>query len=375
MMRMNFTQKEKKKYLKELSTIYYRSLAGKATEREMKIAKKFSPYLINKLKKDFPLENIDMEKEEQEAQAMWSRIAGRLHLDCALLPEAEASCSEEDYRRAYAEELKKTERNERKVSVHRPVWMGYAAAIALITILLGGSLYLYENSNKAMDGVVAEVKARYTATNSINSYTLEDGTVADMNRDSELKIAKSFGGETRPVTMEGQVFFHVAKNPKKPFIITTQGLNVTVRGTSFEVMSYEEIEDKQVTVSTGRVEVANSQSGELLAVLTPGMQLIYNSRTGKHELKNVNAADVTAWRTGKLVLHNASVAELRLRLRQYFDKVLVIEHDALREDSRITSTFNYEDVTIDNVMNRICALFGAKYKIENNRIVLSVNNI
>ena len=372
-MRMNFTQKEKKKYLKELSTIYYRSLVGKATEREMKIAEKFSPYLIKKLKMDFPLETLDVDREEKEAQEMWNRIAGRLHLDCAL-PETEAAYSEEDYRRAYEEELKKTEPKERKLAVHRPVWIGYAAAVALITVLLGGSLFFYQNDHKMMDGVAAEVKARYTATNSINSYTLEDGTVADMNRDSELKIAKSFGGDTRPVTMEGQVFFHVAKNPKKPFIITTQGLNVTVRGTSFEVMSYEEIEDKQVTVSTGRVEVTNSQSGELLAVLTPGMQLIYNTRTGEHELKNVNAADVTAWRTGKLVLHNASVAELRLRLRQYFGKVLVIEQDALREDSRITSTFNYEDVTIDNVMNRICALFGAKYKIESNRVVLSVNN-
>lgn len=372
-MRMNFTQKEKKKYLKELSTIYYRSLAGKATEREMKIAEKFSPYLIKKLEKDFPLETLDVDREEKEAQAMWDRIAGRLHLDCAL-PETETAYSEEDYRRAYEEELKKTEPTERKLPVRRPVWIGYAAAVALITVLLGGSFFFYQNDPKVMNGTIAETKARYTATDHVNSYMLEDGTVAEMNRDSELKIAKSFGGETRGVTMEGQVFFHVAKNAKKPFIITTEGLNVTVRGTSFEVMSYEEIEDKQVTVSTGRVEVTNSQSGELLAVLTPGMQLIYNTRTDEHELKNVNAEDVTAWRTGKLVLHNASVAELRLRLRQYFGKVLVIEQDALHEDARITSTFNYEDVTIDNVMNRICALFGAKYKIESNRVVLSVNN-
>ncbi|WP_321331034.1 FecR domain-containing protein [uncultured Bacteroides sp.] len=374
MVKMNFTSGGKEKFLKELSVIYYRCLVGKATDSELKIAEKFGHHLIEKLQK-FPAKQQPMaEVEEEKMEVMWKRITEQLHMECPL-PETEVSFSDEDYHKAYEEEWKKTYKKVRKLIVRRSVWQGYAAAVALIAVLLGTTLFFYADKNKVMSSVVASVKVRYTATNSLNRYTLEDGTLAEMNRDSELKIAGSFNNKTREVAMEGQIFFKVKKNPEKPFIISTQGMNVTVRGTSFEVMSYEEIEDKQVTVSTGRVEVTDSKNGKLLAILTPGLQLIFNPDTGSHELKKVNAEEITAWRTGKLVLHNASVSELRLRLRQYFGKVLLVEGGALREDARITSTFNYEDVTIDNVMKRICALFGAKYKIQSNRVILSVNTI
>ncbi len=354
-MRMNLTPEEKQRCLKDLSVIYYRCRAGKATEHEVKIAEKFSPYFIERLEEKYSeeLEMVETDAEKKEIGLMWERIAAGLHL-------ADKETGKEEHGR------KRT----LFVGHHWRKWQNRAAAVILVLLLTGAALFFYTNA--AGNG---GRETSYVAEEGLNSCMLKDGTFVEMNRESKLYIAKAFDDSRREVSMDGQIFFHVAKNPKKPFIITAQGFNVTVKGTSFEVMSYKEVEDKQVTVSTGRVEVSDVKDGKLLAVLTPGMQLIYNPRTKYYEVKKVNSEDITAWRKGKLVLNSASVAELRLRLRQSFGKLLVIEDNAMHEDARITSTFNYEDVTIDNVMNRICALFGAKYKIESNRIIISASNI
>lgn len=372
--KFNFTPEEKKRYLKELSVIYCRCLTGKATDREMKIAEKFSPALIRKLEKDFPMEPTpdDTEEEEKELQEMWKRVTGKLHIDRPLtghpLTGTGENSTDGDYRKAWEEELKKAEK---KRTAPVRILYRYAAVAALIALITGTLLHfgpgLKINPEDSRD---ATGKVEFQASNEQKNITLEDGSKIELNRESELKVSVAFNENVREVTMKGEVFFDVAKNPEKPFIVKTTVLNVAVRGTSFGVMSYDGIDEKQVTVCSGRVEVSNPQNGQLYAVLTPGTQLIFNSRTGRYEVKKVDAKEATAWREGRLVLNNASVAELRLRVRQYFGKVLVIEDHALPEDTRITSSFNYEEATANNVMDRVCALFGTKYRIQDNRITV-----
>ena len=368
-----YTPEEREQYMKQLSTIYYRYLMGKATDRELKIAEKFSPSLIEKLKEDYPIEDRrQTEKERMEMEQTWKQITNKLNINCALPEAEERQFTEADYRKAYEIEVKSRKRRTFMSAFYR-----YTAIAAMVAFVAGATHYL---GNKDFEPIAQPGKAAAiaynTTTSQLKKAKLADGTRIELNRGSSLNVNRKFGKKMREVTMKGQVFFDVAKDAKKPFIIDASGINVKVCGTAFEIMSYTDIPEKEVTVYRGRVEVRNPKNGRLLTTLTKGMQIIFNPETNVAEVKTVDADVLTAWREGKLVLHDASLDELRLRLRQHFGKVLVIENHALNKDVRITSSFNYEKETLKDVTTRLCVLFNVQSRIEGNRIIISpMNNI
>lgn len=379
--RFKHTPEEQERYMRELSAIYYRCLMGKGSPQDQRIAEKFSPALIEKLKnrllpkeKRTPQSEHEKEAEEAEMQQMWERVTEKLNLSQPLLPAEEHQFTEADYQKAYELES----RSRKKRSPMRIVYH-YAAVAAMVAIVVGtGHFFNNKSSNHNVEKNLANETIAYGSTGSsqLKRINLPDGTQVELNRESSLKLSKAFGKSKREVSMSGQIFFDVSKDASRPFVIDASGINVTVRGTAFEVMSYDEIPERAVTVCHGKVEVRNSRTGELLTTLTKGMQLIFNPENNKAEINTVDAESVMAWREGRLILHNASLPELRLRLRQYFGKNLVIENHALKEDLRFSSSFNYEEVTLDNVMMRLCTLFGVKSRIDGNRVIVSpVNNI
>lgn len=366
-----YSPEDRELYMKELSIIYYRCLTGKANERERKIADKFSPSLIKKLKREYPLEEMrksemEKEKEEKEMNEMWKRISAKLNINSPLPAPELRPFTDADYQKAYQVELQGRKRKAIVRTFYR-----YTAAAAMIALVVG-TTFFFNNKNTAMQ--LAENTAVSYSTNTAQQKNelLADGTRVELNRESSLEVSREFGKTQREVSMKGQVYFDVAKDASKPFIINASGINVTVRGTSFEVVSYDDIPEREVMVSTGRVEIRKEHNGRLLATLTKGMQMIYNPTTNKSEIKTVDAETLAAGRKGKLVLSNASLAELRLRIRQHFGKVLVVENNALADNMRITSSFNTsEKVTANDVMLRVCMLFGVQSRTDGNMIIVS----
>ncbi|CAN0584398.1 unnamed protein product, partial [Ectocarpus sp. 12 AP-2014] len=69
---------------------------------------------------------------------------------------------------------------------------------------------------------------------------LSDGTLVWLNSGSRLRFPQNFpdSEDTRTVYLEGEAFFDVTPNKKKPFIVNSQDINVKVLGTRFNVSSY-----------------------------------------------------------------------------------------------------------------------------------------
>ena len=244
----------------------------------------------------------------------------------------------------------------------RLIALRYAAVAAMVAILFGTSLALYNRYNTAAPQTILADGGQ-----ALSRQLLTDGTQVEMAHGSRLTLDGAFNDRRRAVKMQGKIFFEVAKNPDKPFCIDAQGMQITVRGTSFDVMAYPEIGVRQVTVYTGRVEVA---SGGKPVVLTRGMQLLYNPANGHSELKHVDEANLDAWRSGKLVMVDAPLDELRLRLWQHFGMNLEAESGALPPDARISTSFLFETPTPDKVMARLCALYDVHYRIASNKRII-----
>lgn len=87
--------------------------------------------------------------------------------------------------------------------------------------------------------------------------TLADGTSVWLSPRSRIKIPNEFRGNDRTVELDGEGYFSVTKDPKRPFIVKTQQFNVEVLGTEFNVFSYTELPRFETSLVEGSVLVYN----------------------------------------------------------------------------------------------------------------------
>ncbi len=108
--------------------------------------------------------------------------------------------------------------------------------------------------------------------------SLSEGTTVEVSPGATLVYSKSFPSDRREVSLEGQAFFKVTKDPARPFRVYASGAITEVLGTSFWVRS--SAEQLQVEVRTGRVQVSQQTTLRPISVLlTPNQQVVVNLRT------------------------------------------------------------------------------------------------
>ncbi|PMV74965.1 FecR family protein, partial [Pseudomonas sp. GW101-1A09] len=82
--------------------------------------------------------------------------------------------------------------------------------------------------------------------------TLPDGTKVWLNAATTLKYPSRFTSNERKVEIDGEAYFEVTKNEQQPFkVVLSDSSVVTVLGTHFNVMSYNNELEKQVTLLEG----------------------------------------------------------------------------------------------------------------------------
>jgi transmembrane sensor len=253
------------------------------------------------------------------------------------------------------------------VTVKKNIWLQgqmlqryTTAAVVLLFISLG--FYIY-NEKQGIDSnqQIVILKDYFETGHRQKKLTLPDGTTVTMNSDSKLGIAMaSFNDKTREVWLEeGEAFFEVAENPAKPFIVHARNLETTVKGTSFNVKAYRELDQNSVSVRSGKVAVSND--GKLLGELTKNEQIIYNKNNGEIQNVSSNWRESAAWMEHRLVMKRADIKELRLRLRQQFDVELIANNDVLK-GTLLNSTFE-KGVSLKQVLDVISAVYDVKYDL------------
>ena len=250
-------------------------------------------------------------------------------------------------------------------TIHRQI--AVAASILLIVGL--GTYAIKSGSNLPfLAHEVTQAKTLFQTTDDqIRLVILSDGSRIQMNRGTQFSYTtNAFNLKLREVWLTGEAFFEVAKNPEKPFIIHTGAMQTTVRGTSFNLKAYPQLNENIVSVRSGKVEV--SDATHTFGLLTHNKQLTYNTANKRTQIAESNWEDAAGWREGRLVL-NGGAEELRLRLRQQFGVEVSFEKNALANE-RLTGTFNLNSKLTD-VLTTIGAIYNIRYTIKNNHVTIT----
>jgi ferric-dicitrate binding protein FerR (iron transport regulator) len=201
--------------------------------------------------------------------------------------------------------------------------------------------------------------------------TLSDGTKVWLNAGSKLIFPSVFEAGKREVFVEGEAFFDVTKNPEKPFIVVTKGLNIQVFGTSFNVMAYPDEEVIETVLVTGKVQLERNDFSlfkKEKVMLHPGQYAGLKKNGLKLEVKDVDVESFISWKQGWYKLDKLPLSDVVSKLERYYNiKVVIIDKEL--ELLKITGKLDL-NANLNQVMDNLAEAVKIRYKIEQNTILI-----
>lgn len=146
--------------------------------------------------------------------------------------------------------------------------------------------------------------------------SLSDGTKVWLNSESEMKYPVVFENDRREIFITGEVFFEVAKDSLRPFIVHTPYTQTTVLGTSFNVMAYRDEQRTEITLVKGAVEVL---VGNKAQHIQPGQQVQVNNVSLEMNKREVNVVRYASWKDGIFDFDGMTLEELVVKLSRWYD--------------------------------------------------------
>lgn len=193
----------------------------------------------------------------------------------------------------------------------------------------------------------APVTAYYsTERGEIESIVLADNTEITLGAKSAIRTHTS-DSERSVELLSGEAFFDVAKDREKPFFVTVNDVVVEVVGTQFNV---QKIRDSvNVSVLEGIVNVftqgSNHRQPKSLpdVILTAGKKVVKDNDRAFESVTDVRSSDLGAWRLGRLIYRDISLADIVADTQRYFDGKIVLQSNDL-SDVKVTMTLRTDQV-------------------------------
>lgn len=203
---------------------------------------------------------------------------------------------------------------------------------------------------------------------------LADGTKVWLNASSSIRFPVTFTGKERNVSITGEAYFEVAKNPAMPFIVhfssptgipTDVGREgvVEVLGTHFNIMAYDDEGSINTTLLEGSVRVSNGTQNK---ILKPG-QGAKILQTGDIKTGKTDIEAVMAWKNGWFQFNSLDVKRIMRQVARWYDVEVVYEGNI--PTSHFSGIVNRNN-NIAQVL-KIMQAGGVNFKIAGRKVIVS----
>jgi ferric-dicitrate binding protein FerR (iron transport regulator) len=246
-------------------------------------------------------------------------------------------------------------------------WMKVAASL-LLFLAAGTALYYTWKGSGMPEPVYAE---RSVPAGKKVRLILSDGTTIFLNGSSSIRYPEKFGSENREVTLiEGEAFFDVVHDEKRPFIVNSTSTSITVLGTAFNVRSYKDMSDTKVAVYRGKVSVQGTVPNVVnkQVFLLPNEQASVNKQSGDLQKNNIGSKNIAGWTGGHIVFDNESLENVAATL--YYTRNITV-HFAEPDIKLIRCTGGFENKdTTEEIISLLSQVNNLSYSIKNNDVYL-----
>jgi ferric-dicitrate binding protein FerR (iron transport regulator) len=281
------------------------------------------------------------------------------------------------------------------IVVRRVQKLAIAAGLAGIITLLAWLFFHNNSTDKISERVLAQnepQKSEVVASKGARTeMVLPDGTKVKLNSDSKLQYEATFNDTIREVTLEGEAYFNVVKDPKRPFIVHTSGIDIRVLGTAFNVKSYPLEPTIETTLIHGKVEIINKKESRSPKYLRPLEKIVFNKKenafvTDKpvqarqwssitHQgimietSKNIPDTTLieTSWVYDKLRLDDESFREAATKMERWYNVEINFKNERV---AKLPIHVTFEDESLDEAMRALQLIHQFRYKKIINEVII-----
>lgn len=253
--------------------------------------------------------------------------------------------------------------------------------MAVLTLSDGNKVKLDEHSSQTIaDGKTSlNVHNSYldysaSATTEVNIHKLEvprggtyhiqlaDGTKVWLNAESELEFPSAFTGKERNVTVKGEAYFEVAKDPSHPFKVKVNSTEVEALGTAFNINTHLQGKNVKTILTEGRIKVTENKQHK---IINAGYETI--SGQGDIQVKLANLDEALSWKDGYFYFTSKSLTDILAEVSRWYNVEIDMQVKPANDHYRGGIRRSESIVTVCKALSD---LTGHQFIIEKNKLIV-----
>lgn len=200
--------------------------------------------------------------------------------------------------------------------------------------------------------------------------TLADGTKVWLNSESQLKYPVHFiKGQTRHTELVyGEAYFDVSPSTNHngaKFKVLTNGQEVEVLGTEFNIKAYKNDNATYTTLIEGSVSVNKANNNK---ILIPNQQAVVFNKNEAISIYDIDVYNEISWKEGVFSFKNKPLKDIMNTLSRWYDVEIIFKNKALENDL-FGGSFD-KNQKISEILNLIQNTNAVSFKIEKNVIIV-----
>jgi ferric-dicitrate binding protein FerR (iron transport regulator) len=252
-----------------------------------------------------------------------------------------------------------------RIKKTRRIYWQVAAALIPLILVVGLTIRLNSQVNLFGKTVYSEV---YVPKGKQEHIIFQDGSEAYLNSDTRLRYPRKFGLSKREIFLQGEGYFNIATNKRRPFIVRINNTDVTVLGTSFNVHAFKEDNEMKILLDKGSIVFNTPQNSYQIL---PGQQAVYDVLTGKCVIDYVDKPyEVSVWKDNIVLFRDTPLADVIKTLnRRYNVEFAILNPKALT----YTYTLTTNQTSLENIVKELEKIAPVKFSIrKDNSIIVSL---
>lgn len=238
-----------------------------------------------------------------------------------------------------------------------------AAALLIPCALILG---MWFNMNSRLGGMLfstPEMEETASQRGERREIIFQDGSKVFLNAGTTISYPQHFGLAERRVVLDGEAYFEVTPNARRPFVVEIGKAAVKVLGTSFNVKAYDTEPKVDVVLIEGKVEFSHGKQQFMMA---PSQRLVFDKADGTVEIFDEEQADRSAlWRKNMLSFRDAPLQEVITTLERWYD----VQFD-VRDDAAYKSTFSLQtpQLPLPELLGEMQNISDVRFEIDKNLV-------
>jgi len=235
------------------------------------------------------------------------------------------------------------------------------AAILFIPLLVA-SVWLFFHQPKETTASLQFAMQEITSPPGVRSQVvLPDGSNVWLNAESTIRFKVPFDKSTRDVSLCGEAYFEVRKNPDVPFVVKSGKVQVKVLGTKFNYKAFAKENNIEVVLAEGKVSLNTegcAKGNEKM--MNPGDRAVFDKTANQTKITNGKIDKYIAWHNGKMIFDETPMPEVATQLERWYGIEVIIEDPRINK-YRITTTFENESLHQVLELLRLSSPIDIKY--------------